>query len=91
MMTAMAKVAAPVQAAPVASFLPAHGGLAQEQHKFGPVKELNHQGISLSATPTLLQPKLTIGAVDDPYEREADHVAETVMRMPSPVIQRKGT
>jgi hypothetical protein len=29
-----------------------------------------------------IQRKLTIGAVDDPYEREANAVAERVMRMP---------
>ena len=49
--------------------------------------------------PTRIQPKLTIGPVDDPYEREADAIADSVMRMsdaetlqtnPSPVsIQRK--
>jgi hypothetical protein len=33
--------------------------------------------------PAFMQPKLTIGPVDDPYEREADAVAERVMRMPS--------
>ncbi|HYJ81485.1 MAG TPA: DUF4157 domain-containing protein, partial [Allosphingosinicella sp.] len=46
----------------------------------------------------LLQPKLEISAPDDPYEQEADAVAERVMRMPgpaaapvpvSPVIQRE--
>ncbi len=31
-----------------------------------------------------LQPKLTIGAVNDPLEHEADAVAEQVMRMPDP-------
>ena len=31
-----------------------------------------------------LQPKLTVGAVDDPLEREADRVADQVMRMPEP-------
>jgi hypothetical protein len=47
-----------------------------------------------------IQPKLTIGSPDDPYEREADSVANHVMRMPmdggfirnggpSEVIQRK--
>jgi len=37
-----------------------------------------------------LQPKLEVGAPDDAYEREADRVAEAVMRMPEPVarIQR---
>ena len=34
----------------------------------------------LSTTP----PKLEIGAVDDPFEHEADAVAEQVMRMPDP-------
>jgi len=50
---------------------------------------------------TGIQPKLTIGAPNDPYEQEADAVADTVMRMPaggaspdelqddSPQIQRK--
>ncbi len=32
-------------------------------------------------SPVRIQPKLTIGAVDDPYEREADAVADKVMRM----------
>jgi len=51
--------------------------------------------------PARVQPKLTIGAVDDPYEREADAMADRVMRMPasnsqhtffkpaSPIIQRQ--
>jgi hypothetical protein len=30
-----------------------------------------------------IQPKLTIGQVNDPYEREADAIAEQVMRMPA--------
>ncbi len=33
--------------------------------------------------------RLTIGAADDPYEREADRVAERVMRMPVAAVQRK--
>lgn len=36
-----------------------------------------------------LQTKLTIGAPDDIYEQEADRVAEQVMRMPYPKIQRE--
>ena len=32
----------------------------------------------------LLQAKLTVSHPDDPYEREADRVADTVMRMPAP-------
>src|ERR1700755_401668 len=32
-------------------------------------------------TPAFVQPKLTVGPVDDPYEREADAMADKVMRM----------
>lgn len=35
------------------------------------------------ATGAVLQAKLTVGAVDDPLEREANHVADRVMRMPA--------
>jgi hypothetical protein len=31
-----------------------------------------------------IHPKLTVGAIDDPLEREADQVADRVMRMPDP-------
>src|SRR5215211_29918 len=34
------------------------------------------------------QAKLTVSTPGDPYEREADRVAETVMRMPDPVVNR---
>jgi hypothetical protein len=34
--------------------------------------------------PSAVQPKLAIGAVDDPLEHEADRVADHVMRMPDP-------
>lgn len=38
----------------------------------------------------IVQPKLSIGAVDDPLEDEADAMADKVMRMPeAPFIQRK--
>jgi hypothetical protein len=42
-----------------------------------------------SHPPVFLQPKLAVGAVDDPLEREADAVADQVMRMeaPAPVLQ----
>lgn len=38
-----------------------------------------------------IQTKLTIGPPDDPYEQEADRVADQVMRMPDPAIRRKPT
>lgn len=34
---------------------------------------------------SFFQPKLSIGPVDDVYEREADAIADSVMRMPDPV------
>ena len=37
-----------------------------------------------------LSPKLRIGAVDDPLEREADRVADQIMRTPKPAVQRAG-
>lgn len=40
------------------------------------------------ALPLFLQPKLAISQPGDPYEQEADRVADQVMRMPAPTIQR---
>lgn len=37
----------------------------------------------------ILQAKLKIGQPNDIYEQEADRVAEQVMRMPDPILQRK--
>jgi hypothetical protein len=37
---------------------------------------------------TRVQAKLTVSSPDEPYEREADRVADQVMRMPEPVVQR---
>ncbi|MDQ3775218.1 MAG: DUF4157 domain-containing protein [Pseudomonadota bacterium] len=39
---------------------------------------------SLAMRSGILQPKLTIGQTDDPYEREADRIADQVMRMSAP-------
>ncbi|EMI21999.1 hypothetical protein RMSM_01076 [Rhodopirellula maiorica SM1] len=38
---------------------------------------------------SIIQPKLTINTPGDKYEQEADRVAEQVMRMPEPKLQRK--
>ena len=35
-----------------------------------------------------LQPKLSVSSPHDPYEQEADRVADQVMRMPEPEVQR---
>jgi Domain of unknown function (DUF4157) len=38
------------------------------------------------ASPCRIQPKLTVGTVDDPLEREADRLADRVMRSPDPRV-----
>jgi hypothetical protein len=44
-----------------------------------------------TAAPMMIQSKLTIGRPADKYEREADRVAEQVLRMPEPGIQLQPT
>jgi len=43
----------------------------------------------VTSAPHFIQPKLRVGAVNDPLEREADRMAETVMRMPDAKLQRQ--
>ena len=47
-------------------------------------------GLSQAASPTLIQPKLTVSKPGDQYEQEADRVAEQVMGMSEAVVQRSG-
>jgi len=42
----------------------------------------NRAALRVSRTSTRIQPKLQVGAVNDPLEAEADRVADQVMRMP---------
>ena len=54
----------------------------------------NHSINNLSILPNhinLIQPKLKINKPGDKYEKEADQVAEQVLRMETPTIQRKCT
>ena len=44
---------------------------------------------SLAMRPGVLQPKLTVGQADDPYEREADRIADQVVRA-TPAPQSDG-
>jgi hypothetical protein len=46
--------------------------------------------VSLARPYIALQRKLAVGAVDDPLEREADRVAEQVMRMPERALPTRG-
>jgi hypothetical protein len=52
-------------------------------------KTAGNQAVQKLIKSGTLQAKLKIGQPNDVYEQEADRVAEQVMRMPDPVIQRK--
>lgn len=47
----------------------------------------NHFGFDSS--PGMIQAKLTVGQPDDKYEREADAMADRVMRMSDPMVQQQ--
>lgn len=47
-----------------------------------------HPATSLLTSSGILQTKLTVGAVDDPYEREADAVADRVMSSPKQHVHK---
>jgi hypothetical protein len=63
---------------PSRSGSPTRGGIARLQATVG------NQGMYRLLRAGAVQTKLTVGSVDDPYEREADRIAEDVMRMPDP-------
>jgi len=52
--------------------------------------QLNPIWQSLAIRSGVLYPKLTISQAGDPYEREADRVADQVMRMPAPQSDGRG-
>jgi hypothetical protein len=52
-------------------------------------RRLGNQGLSQLVRSGVLQAKLTVSRPDDPCEREADRVADEVMRMPEPALYRK--
>jgi hypothetical protein len=57
---------------------------------FPPVGSAMLRALQASAAPpTIIQRKLAVGEVNDPLEHEADHVAQQVIRMPQPRLQRK--
>jgi hypothetical protein len=56
----------------------ARGGIDRLQRSIG------NRGMMQFLRSAHIQPKLTVGPVDDEYEREADRVADQVMRMPDP-------
>ncbi len=53
-----------------------------------PLLKLQRQ-IGNRAVAQQLQAKMTVGKPNDTYEQEADRVANTVMRMPDPIVQQQ--
>ena len=72
------RVHAEAQATPKSSFVPVRAGLLA-----------GSRGEQLVSQPPLVQAKLTINQPNDRYEQEADRVADEVMRMPEPQVQRQ--
>jgi hypothetical protein len=80
---------------PTPATAPVRDGLLQRKPLLDPAVKLRRK--PLSWQPPLIQAKLTpgepltIGRPGDKYEQEADRVADQVMRMPEPGIQRQPT
>jgi hypothetical protein len=71
---------------------PTWGSVLQRKSVFAAKLSLTgDHGNQLASQPPLLQAKLTINQPGDKYEQEADRVADMVMRMPEPRIQRAPT
>jgi len=58
-------------------------------HPMGPVLQAHQAEIRHILRSTGVQAKLTIGKPNDKYEQEADRVADQVMAMPDPKLQRQ--
>jgi hypothetical protein len=54
-------------------------------------KRLTPEGRIIDGAMERIQPKLTVGASDDQYEQEADHVARQVMSMPDTALTSAGS
>lgn len=58
-------------------------------HPMGPMQLDQQAAIRRILRPADIQTKLTVGQPNDQYEQEADRVADQVMRMPDPRLQRQ--
>jgi len=58
-------------------------------HPMGAVQQAQQAEVSRILRSTGAQARLSIGQPDDKYEQEADRVADQVMRMPDPKLQRQ--
>ena len=56
---------------------------------FNPAAQIQRAQIRQVLRSSQVQAKLTIGQPNDKYEQEADYVADEVMRMPEPGVQRQ--
>ncbi len=65
--------------------------ISRRKFPLSPVQQARSPGSSMpgSGLPLFLQPKLAISQPDDPSEVEADRVADQVMRMSVPTVQRQ--
>lgn len=86
---------AKAKSTPTPSFTPVQTGLLQRKCACGSTARLDGQCAECRSkrltglTPPLVQTKLKIGSPNDKYEQEADRVADMVMRMPDPRVQRQ--
>ncbi|HEV8579388.1 MAG TPA: DUF4157 domain-containing protein [Thermoanaerobaculia bacterium] len=68
---------------------PGTAAASRPNHPEHPVLHLQHASGKRAVRQVLYaQPKLTVGPPGDAYEQEADRVADQVMRMPEPHLQR---
>ena len=80
-LSAAAKTPAKTNSAPA----PQRPSAAVRHDKANPI----WQQIAMRSAPTRVQAKLAVSSPSDPSEREADSVADHVMRMPAEQVQRK--
>ena len=76
------------------SLTPVRSGLLQRESAWNDTPGLTDELAEpregrLVSQPPLVQPELTVGRPNDRYEQEADRVADLVMRMPEPRLQRQ--
>lgn len=93
-MSTKARAQATTTPTPGASSAPVVAGLLRQASLQDGALELTEELVDprsrrLVSQPPLLQPKLTVNPPDDRYEQEADRIAEQVMRMPEPRLQRQ--
>lgn len=80
----------------IPTFTPVRGGLLQRKCACGGTPGLDGLCAECRSQqltglhPLIVQTKLTIGQPSDKYEREANRVADMVMRLPEPRVQRQG-